>query len=223
MKALKNKHRGRRCFIIANGPSLKNMNLSHLKDEITIGMNRIYLNQNEMGFIPTYLLVADVKIQLKQFADELKDVNSTKIFNWAGKKYFRSNNKILYYLQTFKPSFAQEIESGVYGGHSVTYVCLQLAYYLGCSEVILIGKDHSYAEQGVPGQEIKSDGNEQNHFINGYYKKGMTWKIPDYKGEELAYQLAKDNFENSGRKVLDATKNGKLNIFQKIDFDTFWK
>ena len=52
--------------------------------------------------------------------------------------------------------------------------------------------------------------------------KGMKWKIPDYKGEELAYEMANDQFIKSGRKILDATKNGKLQIFPKIDFDSLF-
>ena len=40
---LKDIHKGRRAFIIGNGPSLKQTDLSKLKNEITFGMNRIYL------------------------------------------------------------------------------------------------------------------------------------------------------------------------------------
>ncbi len=39
-----------------------------------------------------------------------------------------------------------------------------------------------------------SSGDEDNHYIKGYYKRGMVWRIPDYKGEELAYSMAKKSF-----------------------------
>ena len=52
LAAFHNVHTGKRCFIIANGPSLRQTNLSLLKNEITIGMNRIYLNSAETGFTP---------------------------------------------------------------------------------------------------------------------------------------------------------------------------
>ena len=52
----KNKHLGKRCFIIATGPGLNTVDLSFLKDEITIGMNLI-LRQKD--FTPDYLCVAD--------------------------------------------------------------------------------------------------------------------------------------------------------------------
>jgi len=50
----KDKHRGQRCVIIGNGPSLNKMDLSFLKNEITFGMNRIYLLFDKWDFTPTY-------------------------------------------------------------------------------------------------------------------------------------------------------------------------
>ena len=51
-----NKHRGRRCFLIGNGPSLKQTDMSRLKGEFTFGTNRIYLMFPELGFPTTYYL-----------------------------------------------------------------------------------------------------------------------------------------------------------------------
>ena len=52
----KDVHAGQRCFIIGNGPSLKQTNLSHLRNEYSFGMNRIYLMFPELGFNTTYYL-----------------------------------------------------------------------------------------------------------------------------------------------------------------------
>ena len=223
LMALKDSQKGKRCFIIANGPSIRDMDLSVLKDEVTIGMNRIYLLKEKIGFLPTYLVVNDVALTLKQFPEELANVESIKLYLWNGRKYFKSKKDIIYFKQIFKVHFSDDFSHAIYGGHSVTYACLQLASYLGCEEVILIGKDHSYMQRGIPGKTLVSTGKENNHFISGYYKKGMKWEIPDYKGEELAYKMAKTNFEKKGKKILDATVNGKLNIFDKIDFDSLFK
>ena len=222
LKSLKNIHQGKRCFIIANGPSINSMDLAVLKKEITIGMNRIYLHENKLGFLPNYLVVNDVALTLAQFPNEFANVATTKLYLWNGRKYFNGIKDIIYFKQIFRVHFADDFSKAIYGGHSVTYACLQLAYYLGCTEVILIGKDHSYKETGVPGKTVKSTGNEKNHFISGYYKKGMKWEIPDYKGEELAYEMARKHFEQNGRKVFDATVGGKLNIFEKVEFNSLF-
>jgi hypothetical protein len=52
--ALKDIHKGERCFVIGNGPSLKNTDISKLENEFTFGMNRIYLMFPELGFHTTY-------------------------------------------------------------------------------------------------------------------------------------------------------------------------
>ena len=54
--ALQNIHKGERCFIIGNGPSLKNTDLTKLRNEYTFGLNRIYLAFPEMGFETSYYL-----------------------------------------------------------------------------------------------------------------------------------------------------------------------
>ena len=51
----KNKYTGRRCFIVANGPSLRpeDLDLLHDRGEITFGMNRIYKLFDQTSWRPT--------------------------------------------------------------------------------------------------------------------------------------------------------------------------
>ena len=56
LAALKDIHQGERCFIIGNGPSLRQTDMSKLRGEFTLGMNRIYLMFPELGFQTSYLL-----------------------------------------------------------------------------------------------------------------------------------------------------------------------
>lgn len=219
LRAYKDRHRGERCFVVANGPSLRTMDLEPLKREFTIGMNRIYRLREINGFLPNYLVVIDIDSQIEQIYKELRDVETTLFVNWNARRYFEARRDLNFLKLTFRPRFSTDLEKGIWGGHSVTYACIQLAYYLGFSEVILVGKDHNYHNAGVPGAVVRSTGEEQNHFIQGYYKKGMTWRIPDYKGEELAYRMAREAFERSGRRILDATIGGKLDVFPKVDFE----
>lgn len=219
--AYKDKHKGQRCFIVANGPSLKKTDLSLLKNEITIGMNRIYLLND---FKPTYIAVADIEIQLKQFMQEFNDLQIVKFFPWEVRNTFDQKENLIFYKAKFSSTFCKRFDKLIGAGKSVTYVCLQLAYIMGFSEVILIGKDHSFSheQKGVPGTRIKSTGNESNHFISGYYKEGMKWTIPNFTDEEYSYKLAKQAFEADNRIVLNATINGKLNVFKKVDYNSLF-
>jgi hypothetical protein len=216
--SFKDIHKGKRCFIIANGPSLRNTNLNILKDEITICMNRGHLLSNLYDFTPTYLFCIDVKNQLNQFTEEYNSIDIVRFYNWNARKLFNNDMKLVFLRLNHKHIFQKNVLKGFWYGHSVTFACIELAYYMGFNEVVLVGKDHNFIEKGYPHKKMISTRNEDNHFIKGYYKEGMRWDIPDYLGEEIAYRLANNAFEKEGRKILDATIDGKLEIFKKVQF-----
>ena len=213
-------HLGKRCFIIANGPSLKNMDLTLLQNEITIGMNRIYLMEKVNGVRPNYIVSIDIPCQLEQFKEEYDSLLITKFFNWEARKLFTSKENLFFIYSRYSRKFGKDIVKERIGNSlSVTYACLHIAYYMGFEKVYLIGKDHSYDTGGVVNKRmIQSSGNETNHFIDGYYTKGMKWGMPNYSVEEKTYELAKKAFELDGRKIFDATIDGKLQIFEKVDY-----
>lgn len=62
LDTFKNRHRGERGVIVANGPSLNQMNLSFLKYETVIGLNKIYLGFNRFCFYPRYLVMVNKKV-----------------------------------------------------------------------------------------------------------------------------------------------------------------
>lgn len=220
MFKFKNIHKGERCFIIANGPSLKKVDFDLLKNEITIGMNRIYLMKNQNGFMPNYLACIDEKSQILQFHEELDLVEINCFFNYKLRGKFSKKQNQHFVLGKFSPKFAVNAPLELFGnGKSVTYTAIQLAFMMGFQEVYLIGKDHSYNTTASAGSGITSDGKEENHFIKGYYKPGQNWDAPDYISEEFAYKLAKKVFEKEKRVIKDATIDGKLNVFEKVNFN----
>ena len=58
-KIQRNKHKNQRVFIIGSGPSIKGMDLTPLKDEITICVNESY---KALDFDPTYICIGDRKL-----------------------------------------------------------------------------------------------------------------------------------------------------------------
>jgi hypothetical protein len=59
MEIKKDSFRGKRCFIVATGPSLANRNLSFLKDEIILSVNLAPLTLDIFGIKPLFNIVAD--------------------------------------------------------------------------------------------------------------------------------------------------------------------
>jgi hypothetical protein len=108
---------------------------------------------------------------------------------------------------------------GVWGGATVTYVALQLAFYMGFKTVILVGVDHSFSSKGVPHAVVEGGDSDSNHFHPKYFADGTRWQLPDLQTSEYAYRLAKEAYESAGRRILDATIGGKLTVFPKVEFD----
>jgi hypothetical protein len=104
----------------------------------------------------------------------------------------------------------------------VTYVALQLAYFMGFEQVILIGVDHSFSTKGKPNTTVTSQGNDPDHFNERYFGKGFRWQLPDLVTSERAYLCARQAYEDAGREVLDATVGGKLNTFLKVDYSSLF-
>jgi len=120
------------------------------------------------------------------------------------------------------PKFATDICGQLWEGATVTTVALQIAYYMGFSEVVLIGVDHNFVTQGKPNTTVVSQGDDPNHFSPNYFGKGFRWQLPDLETSERGYALARQAFEADGRRVVDATIDGKLRIFPRVEYNTLF-
>jgi len=212
-------HKGERCFILGNGPSLRQTDLSRLRGEFTFGLNRIYLLFPELGFATTYLVTVN-QLVIDQCAAELAAVPAQKFFPWTTRRYFSSAFDTVY-IRTHcaRPHFSVDASQLIWSGATVTFVAMQLAYHMGFDEVVLLGVDHSFTTQGKPHAEVISEGDDLNHFAPYYFGKGFKWQLPDLETSEIAYRMAKQAFEADGRKIVDATIGGKLTIFPKVEYD----
>ena len=219
----RNKYRGQRCFVVGNGPSLQKTDLSKLKNEFTLGMNRIYLAFDQYGF-STSCLVSVNDLVLEQCYQDIQALEIPKFITWRARKFF-SLDANTYFLDTdYTPpeNFNGDATNRLFEGFTVTYICLQLAYYIGFSEVILIGVDHHFVTKGPANEIVTSTGDDPNHFASNYFGKGFRWQLPDLEGSEKAYQMAKDAYQADGRKIIDATVDGKLQIFPKVAYDSLF-
>lgn len=228
--ALKDIHKGKRAFIIGNGPSLKQTELGKLKGEITFGMNRIYLMFPEMGFRTTYLSVVN-DLVIEQTASDLAALEIPKFLTWRARRFFEpaqfdgskyGNLPTFLYTTYDAPRFSPDVRGRVWEGATVTYVTMQLAFHMGFEEVYLIGVDHNYTTTGKPNTTITSQGDDPNHFSSQYFGKGFRWQLPDLETSEIAYGLARKAYEKAGRRIADATVGGKLNIFEKVNYDSLF-
>ena len=219
LETLKNRHTGQRCVLVANGPSLNLMNLDFLRRETTIGLNKIYLGFRKFHFYPRYYVAINRKVVAQGQAD-IRALNCVKFIGNAAAEGKIEEDALTYIVNTqsaeqrFCKNIAQE---GVHEGWTVTYAALQVAYFLGFSQVVLIGMDHRYQYTGQPNEASQLVGPDPNHFSTDYFS-GQQWDNPDLTRSEESYRIAKEVFEQDGRSVVDATVGGACKIFSKVNY-----
>jgi hypothetical protein len=222
LAALKDKHRGQRCFIIGNGPSLKQTDLSCLKGEYTFGMNRFYLAFPELGFTTTYYLSIN-SLVIEQCAADIRGLPMIKFLSWRSHPLIEPTADMVFLHTTYTgPKFAQDACGRLWEGATVTYVAMQLAFHMGFQRAILIGVDHNFSTQGKPNTTVVSQGDDRDHFNANYFGKGFRWQLPDLEISERAYKMARNAYAAAGREVLDATVGGKLTVFPKVDYESLF-
>jgi hypothetical protein len=237
MAAFKDRHVGERCVIIGNGPSLNDLELGRLRDENTIGVNGIFYAE-ALDFPLTYYVVEDTSV-MEENLEAIKTYEAGhKFFPTIYREMYKTDEQNVTFFTMNRgfyakespnfciPRFSTDASQRVFCGQSVTIINLQLAYFMGFTEVYLIGMDFSYTIPDSAEREgdlITSTEDDPNHFHKDYFGKGKTWKDPKLDRVMNNYQLAKTMFEANGRTIYNATAGGKLEIFPRADFHDVFK
>lgn len=219
LKAMRDAYAGERCFIIGNGPSLRNTDLRRLRSEHTFALNRGYLLFDRIGG-PTTFLIAVNRYVIEQFGHDLQAAPSTTFVSWRSRRAMPRSDETIFVRRSRLFTFSRDVaEAGAWEGATVTYVAMQIAYHLGFQEVVLVGIDHSFADQGPANKLVTSSAADANHFDPNYFGPGVRWQLPDLEISEQAYRLAHDAYRTAGRSIVDATVGGNLEVFPKVAFE----
>lgn len=225
----KNKYSKKRCFIIGNGPSLKINDLERLElnDEITFGSNRIHLIFKDTTWRPTFYCAQDLKY-ISNYHDEICDIEVNKKFMFLVKHSFYEDIPNALYSESIdedffpnKPNFSKDSSIGVYNGFTITYSMIQLAIYMGFTEIYLLGVDSEYSKMSTPSGIVEVN-NISDHFSKEYDNLTRIdtphLASPVYK-TILAYEKAREFANKNNIKIYNATRGGKLEVFDRINFD----
>lgn len=226
LRALQGRYTGRRCFVIGNGPSLKRLDLTKLRNEVTIGSNGLFLIFKEMGFVPTIYTIEDRLVANERCHEADAISGTTKIYpvDFRGVLADGPDTLWLNFRRAYRPfpRFSERLDETVYWGGTVSFLNLQIAFWLGCPQIYLIGFDHSYTipdSADVTGKVITSREDDPNHFHPDYFGRGYRWHDPNVARMEDSYRLAQQHFLASGKKVMNATTGGKLEVFPRCSYD----
>lgn len=231
LRKLKNAHRGQRCFIVANGPSLRAEDLARLQEngEITFGMNRIYKFFPDTAWRPTYYVCEDINI-FHESQDEINAIPAKlkfipvnhKWYNGVDIKdamYFWANyNRAKDYPDSFSPEIAHQMDSM----GTVTFTCINIAAYMGFTEIYLIGVDHNYQVTINEDGQTVVDKTAKDYFCENYDDDIKDVVVHDMRQNTIAYRKAKHYCDEHGIHIFNATRGGKLEVFERVDFDTLF-
>lgn len=232
LEALRDRHQGQRAFVIGMGPSLRISDLDRLKGEVTFGCNKVYLAFDESDWRPTYYSIADLLVA-ENSRDTISKLNLRKIFGRGVRRYFRGTPGIVYVRARLnpvrqgqpQPAFSENLLVGAYGGATVVYMQLQLAFHMGIREIYLVGMDFKYTtseptgELTKHGEVILMHEGEMNYFHPDYRKPGEKWSFPQIDEMHKAFSCAKEAFERAGGFIANASRQTALDVFPIVDFD----
>lgn len=214
LKAYKNIHQNEMCFIIGTGPSLNMKDLETIKGEYSFSVNSIILSFSDTSWRPTYYVIQD-KYGYEKLKDAIQAAHMPVIFNGISDKTMTPQMNMEYVpyplnlldhgkiIPKHITKFSNDIFKVVYAGHTVVYSAMQLAVYMGFTEIVILGVDCDYS-------------GEVNHF-----KAYSVQNDPNaaYLMRE-SYKVAKKYTDNHGIKIINATRNAKLDVFEKESLES---
>lgn len=210
---------GQKAVILCNGPSLLKVDFSLLENTFTFGLNKINLLFDKNAFRPS-CIVAVNPLVIEQNTSFYNDT-SLPLFLDAGSLGLVKSRPNVTFLHSAGEGFARDCSWSVNQGYTVTYVAMQLAFHMGFKEVALVGCDHNFTVKGPANKAVVAEGPDESHFDPSYFARGVTWQLPDLFESEVSYQRAKRTYEAFGRRIVNSTAGGKLELFQRISLDDF--
>jgi Protein of unknown function DUF115 len=222
VKSWLNRHQGKKAVILCNGPSLNQVDFELLSRSgvFTFGLNKVNLLFKRTDFRPS-CIVAVNELVLEQNAGFFNETNIPLFVAHYANKLVQMRENVHFIHSVFQRKFARDCSMSVGQGATVTNVALQLAFHMGFSEVALVGCDHSFAEKGPANKTVVAGKVDHSHFDPNYFAGGVKWQLPDLLQSEVSYSIAREVFEAHGRRLVNATEGGKLEIFERVSLDQF--
>lgn len=227
LKSYKGKYRGKRCFLVGNGPSLTTEDLDRIAGEYSFGCNMIYKIFGQTKWRPTFHCMVDVMFGRElagEFAENVKGgfftsyntyrqmpvrpADTTYAYSYKKRDYTVSRNFLSYYI----PS----------GSTVMTYM-LELAMFMGFEEIYLIGVDctSSLAKDGhcIPdyaGPQVAK--NDMERIRRRLKDPTLTMEdVAQYYQDRsmFCYRQLKRTAEKKGIQIFNATRGGMLEVYPR--------
>lgn len=233
--AYKDRENRKICVVVGNGPSLKAEDLEWLREKKIpcFASNKIYKIFDQTSWRPDYYACVDDKVFQQNYIDIMEKITcpiflSNRFIGKAPGIVRKNEGTNIIYINYFtnrgRMSFYRNPAIFISGG-SVTFVLIQLAWMMGFREIYLLGCDNSYYRQGndAPGTVLGANDVGQGYFCENYLKQDEVMVLGDLGKCERGYNIAKKYVQEHGGGIYNATRGGKLEVFQRIKLEDILK
>jgi len=152
LASLRGTERGLRAFVVGNSPSVRNEPIGLLKGELSISMNAGILLAEEFGFTSKYYALSDRRFLLNPF----KRPMATSRLPSGTIRFLRSDVRDVdeqderlsthYVRPLARDGFSTDLRQGFFYGSTTALFAMQIAVWLGVSEIVMLGVDLHYPE-----------------------------------------------------------------------------
>jgi len=242
-RTLRRKHADRqRCFVIGNGPSIGDMDLSVLAGEVTIGANSFYKHKDAVAVGLDYLCIGDAtfwedtpKAVEWHRIIESKMPDTTMMFHADARALIRrhglySGNQVHLYRHGITVSspelvhydFTKPLNVGHCAG---SRLAIPLAVYLGFREIYLLGFDASWLD-AYEGSYHFYETHQQWPEFDSQAADGRHPRYADQLINALrdfdSHQLLAESAPLHGARILNAGRGGRLDMYPRVAFESLF-
>jgi hypothetical protein len=228
IKKFHNIHKGKRCFILGNGPSLSPADLDRLHElgEITFAMNRVFKIFPQTKWRPTYYFCEDELIA-QGCLDDMNNVEAKEKFiplvikYYHGIKINKANYFNLVYDDYKRENLISDFDAsvGVPCMGTVTTTAIFFAVYMGFKEIYLLGVDHNFKITIADDGSTVTDNSVKDYFCDNYDKDVIDKVTHDLRNTTKSYMKMRDFCEKNNVSIKNATRGGKLEVFPRASID----
>lgn len=192
IRDFKDRHKEKNLFILASGPSLKELNLDPLSRRMTMGLNRSFM------IYPAsyYHCVFDYRL-FELYPDELK----------ASRVLFTLEDRPLGIPLKLLGSkgFSWDLEEGIYSGFTISYFALQLAVYMGFERIFFLGLDLDF------------QGKDTHFFGHDYHSKDH--KTTEFPKMIESFKKIAPTLKERGHHIFNCSQKSQLDCFPYISYE----
>lgn len=228
LASYQNRHQNERCFLIGTGPSLRAADLDLIQREYAFGCNMLYKLYDQTDWRPTYYCMTD-RVYAKHQSQEMVKYVDVPIFTPRStyQRMTGRSDRIIYVndiydYETYR--IRGKMLSYCWLKASVMLFMMEMAIYMGFSEIYLLGVDctNTYTANGHFTQDYMKDDTkkaEDQRMRRDLKKRQLTPEemgLHNYRRSIEAYGVVHQFAQSKGVSIYNATRGGDLEVFPRV-------